>query len=389
MNGQNSFVRKAASADFNETLFLAMELSRATWLVATFAPRLGDKISVHEIPGGDTKRLLDLIGRLQAKLRDKGAKHLRTVCCYEAGYDGFWLHRWLVKHGIENYVLDGASLPIDRRAKHIKTDNIDARRLLRAIMGFVQGDPQSCRVVRAPTPEEEDARRLHRERQRLVRERTGHLNRIKALLIMHGIRALRITDANWCERLDQMRTGDGQPIPARLKIEIQREWKRLKMVAEQVREVEAERDRLVKGSEPTGNVCTEKMRRLVKLHGIGPEFATVLTREVFYRPFQNRRQVASYVGLTPAPYDSGDTKQDQGINKAGNARARVTAVQMAWLWLRYQSKSELSLWYYKRVGDLKGRVRRIMIIALARKLVIALWRYVETGKVPTGAIIAA
>jgi len=223
--------------------------------------------------------------------------------------------------------------------------------------------------------------------QRLVRERTGHLNRIKALLITHGIRALRITDGKWCERLDKMRTGDGRPIPARLKIEIEREWKRLKVVAEQVREVEAERDRLVKGSEPSGDACTEKMRQLVKLHGIGAEFATVLTREVFYRPFQNRRQVASYVGLTPAPYDSGDTKHDQGINKAGNTRARVIVVQMAWLWLRYQSKSELSLWYYRRVGDLKGRVRRIMIIALARKLVIALWRYVETGKVPTGAIV--
>ena len=137
-------------------------------------------------------------------------------CCYEAGYDGFWLHRVLVNHGVENHVLDAASLPIDRRAKHIKTDNIDAKRLLRAIVGFVQGDPQSCRVVRAPTPEEEDARRLHRERQRLVRERTGHLNRIKALLITHGIRALRITDAKWCERLDKMRTDDGRPISARL-----------------------------------------------------------------------------------------------------------------------------------------------------------------------------
>jgi transposase len=324
VNDQSDFTVKAEPEDFRNTLFLAVELSRATWLVATFAPRLGNKISVHAIPGRDTKRLLDLIGRLQAKLRGKGVCCLRTVCCYEAGYDGFWLHRVLVNHGIENHVLDAASLPIVRRAKHIKTDNVDVRRLLRAIVGFVQGDLQSCRVVRPPTHEEEDARRLHHERQRLVRERTGHLNRIKALLmITHGIRALRITDAKWCERLDKMQTGDGRPIPARLKIEIEREWKRLKVVAEQVREIEAERDRLVKGSKPSGDACTEKMRRLVKLHGIGAEFATVLTREVFYRPFQNRRQVASYVGLTPAPYDSGDTKHDQGINKAGNTRARV------------------------------------------------------------------
>jgi transposase len=280
MNAQAELSVRAAPADFKDTLFMAMELSRATWLVATFEPRLGDKISVHAVPGGNAERLLDLIGGLQTKLRSKGVRRLRTVCCYEAGYDGFRLHRMLVKNGIDNHVLDGASLPVDRRAKHIKTDNIDAKRLLKAIVGFVQGDPQSCRVVRAPTPEEEDARRLHRERQRLVRERTGHLNRIKALLIAHGVRALRITDAKWCARLDRMRTGDGQPIPELLKIEIEREWKRLKLVAEQVREVETERDRLVKGNEPTGDVCTEKMRRLVKLRGIGAEFATVLTREV-------------------------------------------------------------------------------------------------------------
>jgi len=226
---QIDFTVKVEPEEFKNTLFLAMELSRATWLMATFAPRLGDKISVHAIPGGDTKRLLELIGHLQLKLRGKGVGRVRTVCCYEAGYDGFWLHRVLVNHGVENHVLDAASLPIDRRAKHIKTDNIDVKRLLRAIVGFVQGDPQSCRVVRVPTPEEEDARRLHRERQRLVRERTGHLNRIKALLVTHGIRALRITDAKWCERLDKMRTGDGRPIPARLKIEIEREWKRLRV----------------------------------------------------------------------------------------------------------------------------------------------------------------
>jgi transposase len=326
---------------------------------------------------------------LQEKVRGKGARRVRTLSCYEAGYDGFWLHRVLLKEGVENHVLDGASLPVDRRAKHIKTDHIDAKRLLKAIVGFAQGDPQSCRAVHVPTPEQEDARRLSRERQRLVRERTGHLSRIRSLLVAHGIRTVRITDATWCERLQRLWTGDGRPLPERLKIEIAREWKRLKLVAEQIREVEVERNKLVEDSEPTNNVSEQKMRRLVKLRGIGADFATVLTREVFYRQFQNRRQVASYVGLTPAPYDSGDSKHDQGLNKAGNRRARVTAVQMAWMWLRFQPKSDLSLWYCRRVGDVKGRIRRVMIIALARKLVIALWRYVETGKVPSGAIVAA
>ncbi len=377
------------SADLQNTLFVALELSRATWVVATYAPRLGGKVSLHAVTGGDTAKLLAIIAQLQKKLADKGAPQVRTVSCYEAGYDGFWIHRALLAHGIENHVLDSSSIPIDRRAKHVKTDNVDARRLLRAIVGFVQGDCESCRVVRVPTPEDEDARRLYRERQRLVRERTGHINRIKALLITHGIRALRLTDAKWLQRLGKMTTGDGRPLPERLRVEIEREWKRLKLAIEQIREVEAERDRLVKGSEPTDDACIEKMRKLVKLRGIGADFATALTREVFYRHFDNRRQVGSFIGLAPAPYASGEMRHDQGMNKAGNARARVAAVQMAWMWLRYQPQSELAQWYFRRVGQLEGRIRRIMIIALARKLVIALWRYVETGQVPAGAMIAA
>jgi transposase len=378
-----------AEGKFEDTLFIALELSRKTWLVATFAPKLGDKISIHSVPGGDSERLLEIIGNLRSKLQRKGLSNPRIVSCYEAGYDGFWIHRVLRQNGIENHVLDGASLPVDRRAKHIKTDNTDVRRLLRAIVGYVQGDPQSCRVVRAPSPEDEDARRLHRERQRLVRERTGHISRIKALLMAHGIRALRITDKHWCKRLAQMKTGDGRDIPCHLLAEIEREWHRLKLVAEQIRLVEAERDRLVVGKEEIDDRCVEKMRKLVKLRGIGPDFATALTREVFYKQFDNRRQIASYMGLAPAPYDSGDSRREQGINKAGNARARVAAVQMAWMWLRYQPQSDLAQWYYRRVGKLEGRVRRIMIIALARKLVIALWRYLETGQPPKGAIIVA
>lgn len=375
--------------EISQTLFVALELSRQTWLVTTFSQVLGEKISVHSVPGGNAGRLLTLITELRSKMLAKGVANPRIVSCYEAGYDGFWLHRVLQNEGIENHVLDGASLPIDRRAKQVKTDNIDAKRLLRAIVGHVHGDPQACRVVRAPSADDEDERRLHRERQRLVRERTGHINRIKALLIAHGIRALRITDKHWCQRLAKMKTGDGRDIPPNLLAEVEREWQRLKLVAEQIKEVEAERDRLVVGKEPIDDRCVEKMRALVKLRGIGADFATALTREVFYREFDNRRQVASYVGLAPAPYDSGDSRRDQGINKAGNSRARVAAVQMAWMWLRYQPQSDLAKWYYSRVGNLEGRVRRVMIIALARKLVIALWRYLEAGLVPKGATISA
>lgn len=198
------------ASKFADTLFVALELSRKSWLVATFAQQLENKISIHSIPGGDTGRLLALIDKLRGKMLAKGVSNPGVVSCYEAGYDGFWIHRVLQGNGIENHVLDSASIPIDRRAKQVKTDNIDAKRLLRAIVGYVQGDPQSCRVVRAPSVEEEDQRRLHRERQRLVCERTGHINRIKALLIAHGIRALRITDKHWCNRLAKLKTGDGR-----------------------------------------------------------------------------------------------------------------------------------------------------------------------------------
>jgi transposase len=386
---ERGLVAIGSSLESQDTLFVALELSRATWLAATFCPRLGEQISIHSVPGGNAPRLLELIGRLRAKIQAKGVERVRVVSCYEAGYDGFWLHRVLCADGVENQILDAASLPVDRRAKRIKTDNIDAKRLLRAIVGHTLGDPQACRVIHVPSIEEENARRLYRERQRLVRERTGHINRIKALLIGHGIRTAGVQGAKWLRVLDELQTGDGRPLPAVLKTEIERQWRRLQLLIEHLREVEAARDEVLKKTPPPDDVCAAKIRALAKLRGIGGDFATALTREVFYRRFDNRKQVASYFGLTPAPYDSGETRRDQGINKAGNARVRVAAVQMAWMWLRFQPQSELSQWYFRRVGELAGRIRKIMIIALARKLVIALWRYVETGLIPKGAIVAA
>ena len=207
----------------------------------------------------------------------------------------------------------------------------------------------------------------------------------------HGIRGLRLTDKTWVDRLDRMRTGDGRALPAALRIEIEREWRRLRLVAEQLRDVEAVRNDTIQQlmDDATGDVeVRQKMQLLIRLRGIGPDFATIMMREAFYRKFQNRRQVASYFGLAPAPYDSGDSQRCQGISKAGNPRARCAAIGMAWMWLRHQPQSELAQWFAKRAGGMSGRVRRIMVVGLARKLVIALWRYVETGEVPQGAIIS-
>ncbi|SFJ35155.1 IS110 family transposase [Bradyrhizobium sp. Gha] len=367
-------------------VYVAVELSRSNWIVAVHAPALGDKVSSHQLAGGDVAHLLSVIDRVCRQVAHTGHAEPIAYCCYEAGYDGFWLHRLLLAHGIRNFVLDAASLLVDRRAKRAKTDHLDARSLLRALIGLSQGDTYGCRAVRVPTVDEEDARRLHRERQRLVRERTGHINRIKALLSAQGIRALRITDKTWLNRLGRLRTGDGRPLPAQLRAEIARQWRRLMLLEEMRRQVEAERDGLLRGNtgadQSVGNI-----QRLAKLKGIGPEFATIFAREVFYRHFSNRRQVGSYLGLAPCPYNSGSSRRDQGISKAGNPRARTAAIEMAWMWLRYQPNSALSQWYRNRVGTMEGRIRRILIVGLARKLVIALWRYVSTGLVPTGAII--
>lgn len=236
---------------------------------------------------------------------------------------------------------------------------------------------------------QEDARRVARERERLVRERTGHINRIKALLTAQGIRETGIRGSKWLQRLDELRTGDGRPLPSKLRGEIDREWHRLRLVMEQLSKVEAERNEVARGEVSPQDVDGAKICQLAKLRGIGPDFATVLTREVYWRHFENRRAVGSYFGLTPAPYDSGDSSRDQGIDKAGNPRARATAVELAWMWLRHQPQSELSRWFFRRTGDVQGRVRRIMIVGLARKLVIALWRYLETGRVPNGAVVKA
>jgi len=377
------------SRNIESDIYISIELSRLSWLVGVFCPALGSKIHVHSVSSRDSEELLKIFSKYRAKVTEKNHSGIRVFSCFEAGYDGFWLHRLLCANGVENHVLDGASLPVDRRAKHIKTDRIDARRLVNALFRYIQGDSESCRVVRPPTPEEEDAKRLHRERKRLVQERTAHLSRIKALLMAQGIRALRITDATWLKRLDNMHTGDGRPLPERLGVEIIREWHRLKVVAAQIAEIEEERNEQIKVAPSNGLEVTSKIALLTKLRGIGPDFASILMREVFYRRFENQKQVASYMGLTPAPYSSGDSHIDQGLDKSGNARARCAAVQMAWMWLRHQPQSELSQWYMRRVGEMQGRIRRIMIIGLARKLVIALWRFVHSGLVPSGAVIQA
>ena len=364
------------------TLFVALELSKAKWLVGLHSP-MADKVSRHTIAGGDAPALLMLIGAARQRAEAGLGGTVRVVTCYEAGYDGFWLHRLLVAHGIANQVIDPASLLVNRRARRRKTDRIDLAGLPRTLMAWHRGEPQVCSMVRVPSPEGEDRRRRGRERERLVKERVQHLGRVKGLLMTQGVRDFQPARRGWRDRLEALRTGDGRPLPDCLKAEIARECRRLALVDEMLDELERERDAASDGKAP------QQAALLTKLRGIGPTSAHLLAGEVFHRDFANRRQVAAYLGLEPSPWQSGQVDQDQGISKAGNRRARRVAIELAWLWLQHQPDSGLSRWFKDRVGVARGRVRRIMLVALARKLIVALWRYLASGVVPEGASMRA
>lgn len=374
-----------AADDAAARCLLAIELSKKSWVVAINTP-LADKISRHTLPGGDWKGLLELIQRIRTRVARELGRPVEMFSCYEAGYDGFWLHRLLEAQGVHNLVVDPASVQVDRRARRTKTDGIDAARLLRSLMAYLRGEPKVWSVVRVPSVAEEDDRRLHRERDRLIAERIQHVNRIKGLCAIHGIYDYAPMRTDRTRRLDQLCTGDGRALPPRLKAEIARELQRLELVLRMLKEIDTERDAIA-SARMTTHTNAKKIQDLVKLKAIGPEIATVLTGEVFYRPFSNRRELASYVGLTPSHLQSGSTCRDQGISKAGNPKARTTMIELAWLWLTHQPDSAFSVWFRERVGNLKGRIRRITIVAMARKLLIALWRYLETGVVPTGAVL--
>jgi transposase len=328
--------------------------------------------------------LFHVLAKVRAKAEQQG-KPVRILSCYEAGLDGHWLHRWLTDNGIVNFEVDASSIEVNRRARRAKTDRIDLALLMRAFLAYLRGEPGVCSMVRVPTPEDEDRKRRTRERERLLTERTGHTNRIKGLLHGQGIRDAQPLMPNFLSNLDQMRTGDGRAVPPRLRDEIRREHERLLVVHKQIKTIEAENSAAYR--EPAKGSVEAKAAQLVKLKAVGPQTAQVLTNEVFYRDFKNRRQVGSCFGLTDTPYDSGDSRRQQGISKAGNHRARKAAIEFAWLWLRYQPDSELSRWFVQRVGSVKGRIRKIAIVALARKLMVALWRYLQTGLVPVGAVM--
>jgi transposase len=365
-------------------VYIAIELSASSWLVALQRPT-NKKIKLRHLEAGDTNTLRALIAEERARCAAEFGVEAELVSCFEAGRDGFWLHRFLLAHGVLNHVVEPTSILVTRGARRAKTDRLDAQGLLRVLAATFTGDHDACRVVNVPTVKEEDAKRPHREREHLVQERIRIENRIAALLATQGI-PKRPSLRSWEADLEAMRSGDGQPIPPCLKAELNRLRRRLSMTLELIREVEAEREQALKTPKDAGDLMA---KALSKLRGIGDNFAAVLAREVFYRSFENRRQIASYLGLAPTPFQSGGVDRDRRINRAGNGRARKTLIQLAWLWLRYQPDSGLAKWFRERVGSLQGRTRRIAIVAMARKLLIAIWRFAAMGVLPEGAIVAA
>jgi transposase len=365
------------------TVHVAFELSKAKWKLGVILPS-SPRMSRYTIDGGDLASLSKRLADLRAKA-GVGGKPVRILSCYEAGLDGHWLHRWLSDQGVINHEIDPSSIEVSRRARRAKTDRIDLEKLMRAFLAHLRGEPRVCSIVHVPTAEDEDRKRRTRERGRLLQERTAHSNRIKGLLHGQGIRDAMPLKPGFIKSLDELRTGDGRALPPRLKEEIVREHERLCLVDKQLKQLEAKSNAELRAAAPSS--AEAKIMQLVDLKSIGPIGGQELVNEAFYRSFDNRRQVGSYFGLAGTPYDSGQTRREQGISKAGNRRARKLAIELGWLWLRHQPGNELSRWFRQRVGDLKGRIRRIAIVALARKLMVALWRYLTTGVVPTGAVL--
>lgn len=371
-----------ARSEYSKTLYLSFELGWTEWKLA-FTTGLGQKPRLKTIGAGDRRQLVVEIRR--AKKRFDLAADARVVSCYEAGRDGFWLHRFLVAQGIENRVVDSSSIEVPRRRRRAKTDRLDATKLVMMLVRSELGDERVWSVVRVPTVDEEDRRQLHRELLTLKKERTRQVNRIKGLLAGVGVR-MQVAEG-FLSELDAVRLWDGSPLPPGLRFRLEGEFERLEFIRGQVQELEAERRRWLREDD---SEAMEKIRALERLRGIGINSAWLFVMELFgWRQFASRKQVGSIAGLTPTPYQSGGPAREQGIDKAGNRRVRAMAIEIAWCWLRFQPRSRLSLWYQERFGDGSSRMRRVGIVALARKLLIALWRYLEFGVIPEGAELKA
>ena len=383
MSGANDLGRCPVALDEDNTLIAVIEMSQSSWLVAGLVPGLRrrplKKLAV------DQDALLSLLHRWRDEAEKAGHPIGRICVAYEAGRDGFWLARWLRARGIEAYVMHASSIPVKRDHRRAKTDRLDCRLLMRAFVGWLRGEAEHCRMVAIPSLEAEDARRAHRERASLVGERTQVVNRMKAVLAWLGIRGFNPALRKAGARLEGLRTPQGGPLPPNTAAELRRAMARLRVLDEQIEEIEAaRRQRLARAPDEAHHamVCL-----LAQVHGLGIETADILVTEALSRTIPNRRALARYGGLTGAPDESGKRRREKGLARAGNARVRGCMIQLAWRFLRFQKDSALARWYHERTAGGRGDLRKTMIVALARKLLIALWRFVTQGAVPEGVIL--
>jgi transposase len=359
---------------------MAFELSDKTWKLG-FTTGPGQKPRERNVAARNQERVLEEIA--SAKRRLGLPETAPVVSCYEAGRDGFWLHRFLLAHGMTNHVVDSSAIEVSRRQRRAKSDGLDVRKLLSMLMRYHHGEQKVWQVVKVPSMEAEDQRHLHRDLETLKRERGSTTTRIKGLLSSQGLRVTSLTKLP--EQLDALRLWDDSPIPPGLRQRVLRVYAHHQFLSEQIAEVEAERRALLQTS-PDASI--DKVRQLMMLKGIGINGSWLLVMEFFgWREFKNRREVGGLAGFTPTPYQSGESAREQGITKSGNRHVRWMTTELAWSWLRFQPDSALSIWFRERFGNGGKRLRRIGIVAVARKLLIALWRFLETGVLPEGAVL--
>ena len=377
--------RSLTALEQDSTIIASIEMSQSKWLVAAVVPGV-ERQPLKKL-NADEEALLKLLHRWRHEAGLAGRQIKRIVVAYEAGRDGFWLARWLRARDVEAYVIHPTSVAVSREHRRAKTDRLDTELLKRSFLGWLRGEKRHCSMVAIPTIEEEDARRPNRERGNLVTEQTRIVNQIKAILTRFGIRAFRSTLRAVEEKLERVRTAEGTPLPENTRAELCRHLARLCVVREQIRAIEQERLRKLAAT-PAGEKGPHVMVRLIaRLLGVGVETADMLVNEIFSRHLRDRKAVARYAGLTGSPDESGRRRRERGLARAGNARVRCGMIQLAWRFLRFQKDSALAQWFHARTADGRGSTRKTMIVALARKLLIALWRLVTTGEMPQGVVL--
>jgi len=382
---RNDMSRSLVAFDQNSTVVAVVELSLSTWLVAGVVPGL--KRQPLKKLSADADKLVALLERWRAEAIKAGQVINRMVVAFEAGRDGFWLARLLRDRGIEAYVIHASSIAVSREHRRAKSDRIDTQRLMRSLLGWLRGEAEHCRMAAIPTLAQEDAKRPNREHECLVADRTRLVNRMKAALIRLGIRNFNIKLRKAAEGLAALRTPEGEPLPPNTLAELGRELERLALIRAQIRAIEQARLQRLKAAPQ--QATHPMILMLAKVMGVGVETADMLVHEVLSRPLRDHRAVGRYAGLTGSPDESGSSRREQGLAKAGNARVRRGMLQLAWRWLMHQKDSALTQWYRSRTADGRKDTRKTMIVALARKLLIALWRYVTTGEVPQGVVLKA